>query len=305
MSAIPVIVIVGPTAVGKTALSIAVAEKFSGEIISGDSMQVYKGLDIGTAKVTTEEMHTISHYLIDEVEPQTPFTAAKFQKATKQYIHQIAGRANLPIIVGGTGLYIQSVFYDYNFGTIAEDRTYRKELEKLDNDVLWEQLKALDSLSAERIHANNKQRVIRALEVIKATNKPFSAMHTHKEPVADFRPLYIGLDLPREQLYARINARVELMLQAGLVEEARNLYEQGLDKNLPAMKGIGYKELFAFFEGDISLEAATDQIKQNSRRFAKRQLTWFRNRMDIHWLEADSQMLNNTAEQLITDFLKK
>lgn len=305
MSAIPVIVIVGPTAVGKTALSIAVAEKFSGEIISGDSMQVYKGLDIGTAKVTTEEMHTIPHYLIDEVEPQTPFTAAKFQKATKQYIHQIAGRANLPIIVGGTGLYIQSVFYDYNFGTIAEDRTYRKELEKLDNDVLWEQLKALDSLSAERIHANNKQRVIRALEVIKATNKPFSAMHTHKEPVADFRPLYIGLDLPREQLYARINARVELMLQAGLVEEARNLYEQDLDKNLPAMKGIGYKELFAFFEGDISLEAATDQIKQNSRRFAKRQLTWFRNRMDIHWLEADSQMLNNTAEQLITDFLKK
>lgn len=305
MSAIPVIVIVGPTAVGKTALSIAVAEKFSGEIISGDSMQVYKGLDIGTAKVTTEEMHTIPHYLIDEVEPQTPFTAAKFQKATKQYIHQIAGRANLPIIVGGTGLYIQSVFYDYNFGTIAEDRTYRKELEKLDNDVLWEQLKALDSLSAERIHANNKQRVIRALEVIKATNKPFSAMHTHKEPVADFRPLYIGLDLPREQLYARINVRVELMLQAGLVEEARNLYEQGLDKNLPAMKGIGYKELFAFFEGDISLEAATDQIKQNSRRFAKRQLTWFRNRMDIHWLEADSQVLNNTAEQLITDFLKK
>lgn len=305
MSAIPVIIIVGPTAVGKTALSIAVAEKFSGEIISGDSMQVYKGLDIGTAKVTTEEMHTIPHYLIDEVEPQTPFTAAKFQKATKQYIHQIAGRANLPIIVGGTGLYIQSVFYDYNFGTIAEDRTYRKELEKLDNDVLWKQLKALDSLSAERIHANNKQRVIRALEVIKATNKPFSAMHTHKEPVADFRPLYIGLDLPREQLYARINTRVELMLQAGLVEEARNLYEQGLDKNLPAMKGIGYKELFAFFEGDISLEAATDQIKQNSRRFAKRQLTWFRNRMDIHWLEADSQMLNNTAEQLITDFLKK
>lgn len=305
MSAIPVIVIVGPTAVGKTALSIAVAEKFSGEIISGDSMQVYKGLDIGTAKVTTEEMHTIPHYLIDEVEPQTPFTAAKFQKATKQYIHQIAGRANFPIIVGGTGLYIQSVFYDYNFGTIAEDRTYRKELEKLDNDVLWEQLKALDSLSAERIHVNNKQRVIRALEVIKATNKPFSAMHTHKEPVADFRPLYIGLDLPREQLYTRINARVDLMLQAGLVEEARNLYEQGLDKNLPAMKGIGYKELFAFFEGDISLEAATDQIKQNSRRFAKRQLTWFRNRMDIHWLEADSQVLNNTAEQLITDFLKK
>lgn len=305
MSAIPVIVIVGPTAVGKTALSIAVAEKFSGEIISGDSMQVYKGLDIGTAKVTTEEMHTIPHYLIDEVEPQTPFTAAKFQKATKQYIHQIAGRANLPIIVGGTGLYIQSVFYDYNFGTIAEDRTYRKELEKLDNDVLWEQLKALDSLSAERIHANNKQRVIRALEVIRATNKPFSALHTHKEPVADLRPLFIGLDLPREQLYARINARVEIMLQAGLVEEARNLYEQGLDKNLPAMKGIGYKELFAFFEGDISLKAATDQIKQNSRRFAKRQLTWFRNRMDIHWLEADSQVLNNTAEQLITDFLKK
>lgn len=305
MSAIPVIVIVGPTAVGKTALSIAVAEKFSGEIISGDSMQVYKGLDIGTAKVTTEEMHTIPHYLIDEVEPQTPFTAAKFQKATKQYIHQIAGRANLPIIVGGTGLYIQSVFYDYNFGTIAEDRTYRKELEKLDNDVLWEQLKALDSLSAERIHANNKQRVIRALEVIRATNKPFSALHTHKEPVADLRPLFIGLDLPREQLYARINARVEIMLQAGLVEEARKLYEQGLDKNLPAMKGIGYKELFAFFEGDISLKAATDQIKQNSRRFAKRQLTWFRNRMDIHWLEADSQGLNNTAEQLITDFLKK
>lgn len=305
MSAIPVIVIVGPTAVGKTALSIAVAEKFSGEIISGDSMQVYKGLDIGTAKVTTEEMHTIPHYLIDEVEPQTPFTAAKFQKATKQYIHQIAGRTNLPIIVGGTGLYIQSVFYDYNFGTIAEDRTYRKELEKLDNDVLWEQLKALDSLSAERIHANNKQRVIRALEVIRATNKPFSALHTHKEPVADLRPLFIGLDLPREQLYARINARVEIMLQAGLVEEARNLYEQGLDKNLPAMKGIGYKELFAFFEGDISLKAATDQIKQNSRRFAKRQLTWFRNRMDIHWLEADSQVLNNTTEQLITDFLKK
>lgn len=305
MNAIPVIVIVGPTAVGKTELSIALAKAWNGEIISGDSMQVYKGLDIGTAKITQEEMQGIPHYLINEVTPDVSFTAAKFKQATKNYIHAIDSRDKLPIIVGGTGLYIQSVFYDYSFGESAENPTYRKELEQLNKEVLWQKLKQLDSVSAANIHKNNKQRVIRALEVIKATGSPFSKLQTQQTLIPDFRPFFIGLDLPRELLYAKINTRVEAMVQKGLIEEARMLYNQSLDPKLPAMKGIGYKELFPFFRGEITCEEALMQIKQNSRRFAKRQLTWFRNRMDINWLQANDLNKYEQVARWLNGFLEK
>ncbi|WP_338650881.1 tRNA (adenosine(37)-N6)-dimethylallyltransferase MiaA [Listeria seeligeri] len=302
MSIIPVIVIVGPTAVGKTSLSIELAKKFNGEIISGDSMQVYRGLDIGTAKITTEEMDGTTHYLIDVTEAAEPFTAAKFQTETRLLLESIHNRGKLPIIVGGTGLYIQSVFYDYDFGKSGEDKVYRAELDQLDNDTLWQMLNQLDPKSATLIHENNKRRVIRALEVIHLTGKPFSEYQVHHEPNNRYKPLFLGLDLTREVLYERINDRVNQMFEHGLVEEAKILYDQKLT-DVPAIQGIGYKELFAYFEGNSSLEEAKELIQKNSRHFAKRQLTWFRNRMDINWIQAGTNTTLAVAMEKVTEFL--
>ncbi|AHI55791.1 tRNA (adenosine(37)-N6)-dimethylallyltransferase MiaA [Listeria ivanovii] len=303
MNSIPVIVIVGPTAVGKTSLSIELAKKFDGEIISGDSMQVYRGLDIGTAKITSEEMAGIKHYLIDVTEVEKPFTAAKFQSETKSFLESIHNRGKLPIIVGGTGLYIQSIFYDYDFGQTGGDKAYRAELEQLDNDALWQMLNQLDPKSATLIHENNKRRVIRALEVMHTTGKPFSEHQVHHEPNNRYKPLFLGLDLARDTLYKRINERVNNMFQQGLVEEAKTLYDRKL-ADVPAIQGIGYKELFAYFEGRRSLEEAKELIQKNSRHYAKRQFTWFRNRMDINWIQADTNKTVLEAIEKVNAFLK-
>lgn len=303
LGSIPVIVIVGPTAVGKTSLSIELAKKFNGEIISGDSMQVYRGLNIGTAKITSEEMEGIKHHLIDVTEPAEPFTAAKFQLETRRLIELIHKRGKTPIIVGGTGLYIQSVFYDYDFGNSSGDKAYRLELELLDNDALWQKLNQLDPKSATLIHANNKRRVIRALEVMHSTGKPFSEYQIHHEQNKLYKPLFLGLDLTREILYQRINDRVDEMFKQGLEAEARALYMQKL-VDVPAIKGIGYKELFAYFEGNISLEEAKSLIQKNSRHFAKRQLTWFRNRMDVNWIEANTKTTFTEAIKQVNEFLE-
>lgn len=303
LGSIPVIVIVGPTAVGKTSLSIELAKKFNGEIISGDSMQVYRGLNIGTAKITSEEMEGIKHHLIDVTEPAEPFTAAKFQLETRRLIELIHKRGKTPIIVGGTGLYIQSVFYDYAFGNSSGDKAYRLELELLDNDALWQKLNQLDPKSATLIHANNKRRVIRALEVMHSTGKPFSEYQIHHEQNKLYKPLFLGLDLTREILYQRINDRVDEMFKQGLEAEARALYMQKL-VDVPAIKGIGYKELFAYFEGNISLEEAKSLIQKNSRHFAKRQLTWFRNRMDVNWIEANTKTTFTEAIKQVNEFLE-
>lgn len=277
-----VLVIVGPTAVGKTALSIKLAKSLNGEIISGDSMQVYKHLNIGTAKVTEEERAGIVHHLIDCRELTETYSVADFQKEGRQAIDAITAKGKLPIVVGGTGLYIQALLYDFELGAKDESteirEKYQQFVEKHGNQRLWEVLKEKDELAAETIHFNNQKKVIRALEVFDKTGHSILAPMEKPERLYDY--FLIGLETDRAHLYDRINARVDLMLHQGLLEEAELLY-----KNQPqqSIQGIGYKEFFPYFAGEETLEQATEQVKQNSRRYAKRQLTWFRNRMKTSW----------------------
>lgn len=280
-----VLVIVGPTAVGKTALSVELAKKFNGEIISGDSLQIYKKIDIGTAKISTSEMSGIPHHLIDVIEPTDNYSVADFQKAGRQLITEITERGHLPIIAGGTGLYIQSLLYDYQLGAKEEvvsdvRKKYEELAEKIGKKQLWEYLKEKDPLAAEKIHWNNQRKVIRALEVFEVTG--YSIMTPKEKPQCLYEYCMIGLDTDRKLLYQRIDQRVDQMIAAGLVDEARFVYSLG---EIQASQGIGYKELYPYFKGEITLEEAVEQIKQNSRRYAKRQLTWFRNRLKAQWFD--------------------
>lgn len=280
-----VLVIVGPTAVGKTALSMELAKKFNGEIISGDSLQIYKKLDIGTAKISTSEMRGIPHHLIDVIEPTDNYSVADFQKAGRKLITEITERGHLPIIAGGTGLYIQSLLYDYQLGAKEEvvsdvRKKYEELAGKIGKKQLWEYLKEKDPLAAEKIHWNNQRKVIRALEVFEVTG--YSIMTPKEKPQCLYEYCMIGLDTDRKLLYQRIDQRVDQMIAAGLVDEARFVYSLG---EIQASQGIGYKELYPYFKGEITLEEAVEQIKQNSRRYAKRQLTWFRNRLKAQWFD--------------------
>lgn len=301
-----VIVIVGPTAVGKTKLSIECAKAFSGEIISGDSMQVYKRLDIGTAKIKREEMEGIPHHLIDIKEPEESFSVAEFQAAVRGKIDEISSRGLVPIIVGGTGLYIQSVLNDYQFLEMPSNEALRNELEEAakedKGEKLYQKLTTNDPLSAERIHPNNIRRVIRALEIYYSSGKTMSELQKHQkmEPVYD--NVIIGLTMDREKLYSRINQRVDMMLDEGLLDEVIELFNQGI-KNVQSVQGIGYKELYDFLEGRSDFEEAIELLKQHSRKYAKRQLTWFRNKMDVTWFDMTDQreQLNKTTE--IIDFI--
>lgn len=282
------LVLIGPTAVGKTKTSIMLAKAYNGEIISGDSMQIYKKMDIGTAKIKPSEMEGIPHYLIDIKEPDEPFSAAEFQELVRGKISDIAGRGKLPIIVGGTGLYIQSVLYDYQFSDAPTNDEFRKTLEakveKEGNISLHDQLMAVDPESGSKIHPNNVRRVIRALEVHYCTGKTASEWQSQQQPEPLYNAAVIGLNMDREQLYERINKRVDLMIAEGLVEEVQKLYQMGL-KNCQSIQAIGYKELFEYFDGKITLEQAVEKLKQNSRHYAKRQLTWFRNKMNVKWID--------------------
>lgn len=285
-----VVVIVGPTAVGKTDLSIHLAKKFQGEIISGDSMQVYKGLNIGTAKATKEEQQGVPHFLLDEIEMTDSYSAGDFQISAREYIKEIGKRGHLPIIVGGTGMYIQALLFDFTFGGREDNtkdkealRRYWEEISEIKGkQFVWEHLRHIDPAAAEIIHPNNLKRVIRAIEVMETTGKSIT------EQKADFSDLsgslydvkLIGLTTERELLYERIDHRVELMMKAGLLEEARKVYEI---PDAQSAQGIGYKEFFPYFSNDISLEEAVSRVKRNSRRYAKRQMTWFRNRMEVSW----------------------
>lgn len=281
-----VIVIVGPTAVGKTQLSIELAKKYNGEIISGDSMQIYKGLDIGTAKVTEEEKGSIPHHLIDEKQTSDSYDVSDFKKAASKKIEEISARGKLPIVIGGTGLYIESLLFDVSHGGDAEpDYLFREQMKevakKKGNDSLWNDLKAMDPQAAEKIHPNNVRRVIRALEVYHVTDQKFSVYQAERKKVnALYDSFIIGLNTDRRLLYERINQRVDLMMEKDLIGEARWLWET-VDKDKQSTKGIGYKEFFPYFEGKMELGETVAQIKQNSRRYAKRQLTWFRNRLDV------------------------
>ncbi|MEH7084154.1 tRNA (adenosine(37)-N6)-dimethylallyltransferase MiaA [Neobacillus drentensis] len=282
------LVIIGPTAVGKTKLSIEMAKRYNGEIISGDSMQIYRGMDIGTAKIKQEEMEGIPHYLIDIKEPTENFSVAEFQLLVRAKIDEIAQKGKLPIIVGGTGLYIQSVIYDYQFSDVPGDEAYRLTLEErvkeIGHEALYKELLEVDPDSAAQIHPNNVRRVIRALEIFHLTGKTMQEFQHTQQPDLLYDTAIIGLTMEREKLYERINYRVDIMVEEGLIEEVKRLYQQGL-RDCQSIQAIGYKELFAYFDGKIALDEAIANLKQNSRRYAKRQLTWFRNKMDVVWFD--------------------
>lgn len=285
---VKVVGIVGPTAVGKTALSIQLAKQLNGEIISGDSMQVYRGLDIGTAKITPSEMAGVSHHLINIRNVDDRFSVADFQQLANRKIQEISCRHHLPMVVGGTGFYLQSLTQNLTLGADHFDEQSAKIRQKWHTiaeqqggQFVWNHLNKLDPVAAAQIPVANVRRVIRALEVIQKTGHPFSQQE-QRPALNDF--YLIGLNTDRQKLYQRINQRVDEMVNQGLVAEARSLYQAG-GKNYQSGKGIGYRELFPYFDGEISLEQAIDKIKLDSRHYAKRQLTWFRNKMNVHWFD--------------------
>ncbi|KGM37632.1 tRNA (adenosine(37)-N6)-dimethylallyltransferase MiaA [Streptococcus sinensis] len=290
-----IIVIVGPTAVGKTALSIEVAKRFNGQIISGDSQQVYRGLDIGTAKIRPEEQEGIPHHLLDVREVGESYSAYDFVTEASQTIREIAAQGQLPIICGGTGLYIQSLLEGYHLGGSVSHEdilAYRAQLDTWSDEALFGKIAELGI----EIPQINRRRAMRALEISYLGGQL-------ENNLPDYEALLICLDDERERLYERINQRVDLMMEAGLLEEARWLYEQAPTSQ--ASKGIGYKELFPYFEGQMSLEEAVDKLKQNTRRFAKRQLTWFRNRMSVTFYQVGNPDYKNQVMEAIRKFLDK
>lgn len=275
------LIISGPTAVGKTDASLEIAEKLNGEIINADSMQVYKGMDIGTAKIRKEEMRGIPHHLFDICEPTENFDVSMYQESAKKCIQDIVSRGHLPILVGGTGFYIQAVLYDIDFSGEEPDIAYREELEAIADkegvDYLHNKLQEIDPESADIIHTNNVKRVIRALEFHHTTGTPISEhnkLQREKESPYDFH--YAVLTMPREQLYDRIDMRVDIMLEAGLVDEVRSLLDAGVTRDMTSMQGLGYKEIAAYLEGECTLDDAIYTLKRDTRHFAKRQLTWFK-----------------------------
>lgn len=284
------IILTGPTAVGKTELSIRLAKAVDGEIISADSMQVYKGMDIGTAKITPDEMKGVPHYLVDCMEPFNDFNVTEFQRMAKAAIENIYANGHIPIIVGGTGFYIQSVLYDIEFDSCnSADEEYRESLRIIAKErgaeYLHNMLRQVDPASAEAIHANNIKRVIRALEYYKLTGKPISAHNDEqRKKESPYKYVYFVLNDNRETLYSRIDRRVDIMFENGLEQEVKRLIDSGLTRDMVSMQGIGYKEMFGYFDGEYDLERAKYLIKQDTRHFAKRQLTWFKREHNICWI---------------------
>jgi len=283
-----VVVLIGPTAVGKTNLSIELAKKFDGEIISGDSMQIYKGMDIATAKISKEEMQGVPHHLIDILEPDESFSVAQFQELVRKKITEITSRGKVPFIVGGTGLYIQAVLYDYQFQETATDTAFRTKLEEMAQAegtlTIHDMLNKVDSEAAAAIHHHNVRRVIRALEVFHVTGRKMSDIQREQKQESLYDAALIGLTMERNVLYERINKRVEQMLEIGLLEEVQHFYEKGI-RDCQSLQAIGYKEIYKYYDGLLSLEDSIEELKQNSRRYAKRQLTWFRNKMNVQWFD--------------------
>lgn len=283
------VVLAGPTAVGKTALSISLAKTIGGEIISADSMQVYRHMDIGSAKITLEEMAGIPHFLIDELEPSEEFNVLFFQQRAKCCMEAIYRRGHIPILVGGTGFYIQAVLYDIDFTEKKDDQSLRKklELEAQEKGSQWlhNQLKQVDPVSAENIHFHNVKRVIRALEYYQLTRQPISLHNAQqRSKKSPYAFSYFVLNEDRERLYQKINLRVDRMLEEGLIEEVAALKKSGYDRSFVSMQGLGYKEILAFLEKEITLEEAVFRIKRDTRHFAKRQLTWFKREKEVIWI---------------------
>lgn len=299
------VILTGPTAVGKTKLSIELAKRIGGEIISADSAQVYKYMDIGSAKITTEEMENIPHYLVDELEPKEEFNVVVFQQKTKQYMEEIYKRGHVPILVGGTGFYIQAVLYDIDFSIDDDNHQIRQSLETLAKergaDYLHGELRKIDPASADAIHANNIKRVIRALEYYQLTGQKISEHNEEqKKKVSPYDFSYFVLNDHRDLLYQRIDQRVDEMIRHGLIEEVKNLKNMGYDRSYVSMQALGYKEILSFLDGEITLEEAIYILKRDTRHFAKRQLTWFKREKEVIWVNKPDFAYDNNK---ILDFM--
>lgn len=284
----PLVVLTGPTAVGKTALSIKLAKAIGGEIVSADSMQVYRYMDIGSAKIKPEEMEGVPHHLIDCLEPEEEFHVVRFQSMVREALEGIYERGHVPILTGGTGFYIQAVIYDIDFQENGEDTAYRKSLEALadekGDDYLFEMLGRVDPKSTENIHKHNRKRVIRALEYYHQTNRPISEHNEEqRKKESPYELAYFVLNDDRGLLYERINRRVDLMMEVGLLDEVKDLKDRGCNRHMVSMQGLGYKELLTYLDGECTLEEAIASIKQETRHFAKRQITWFKRERQVDW----------------------
>ena len=303
----PLVILAGPTAVGKTELSIRLAKRINGAIISADSMQVYKYMDIGSAKIMPDEMEGVKHYLIDELDPSDEFNIVRSQQTAKDALKEICANGQIPIIAGGTGFYIQALLYDIDFTHQDSDEAFRKEMAdyaaEYGAEALHEKLKEIDPVSYKTIHANNTKRVIRALEYYRMTGQPISA-HNEQEhqKVSPYNFAYFVLTDDRKHLYDRIDYRVDLMMKKGLVDEVKNLYDMGYHKDMVSMQGLGYKELLSYLDGECSLEEAVYIIKRETRHFAKRQLTWFRRERDVIWLDKSAYQYND--QRILTDMCR-
>ena len=301
------IVVAGPTASGKTRLAIDIAKSVNGEIVNADSMHIYKYMNIGSAKPTLEEQSEAKHHLIDFLEPDEEFSVANYTELAHKVIAEISSRGKIPIMCGGTGLYINSVVNDITFGEIETDYKLREELNELakqhGSQYLLDILKEFDPVSAQRLHPGNLRRIVRAIEFYRTTGIPISEhQEMTKQKESRYEPLMLCVKWDREVLYDRINKRVDIMMNDGLLDEVKRLMEMGYTKELNSMKGIGYKEIIDYFEGNMSLEDTVNLIKQSSRRYAKRQLTWFRRDKRIHWLDANEDFLAEGI-QLCREFI--
>lgn len=303
-----IIVVAGPTATGKTKLAVSLAKRFGGEVISADSMQIYKGMDIGSAKPTPEETEGVKHWLIDEVEPDTPFSVAEYVARAKAYISDIAARGRLPIIAGGTGLYISSLIDNVQFTEGKTDFALREELftlaQERGDETLHAMLTEIDPEAARTIHPNNRKRVVRAIEIFKTTGVTMTEQNARsKAEPSPYEPVMLALTAEREILYDRINRRVDKMAEAGLIDEVRRLRSAGLTADMQSMQGIGYKEVFTYLDGSCGEKECLELVKKNSRNYAKRQLTWFRRDKRYAWFDCMDSALAEKAAQYVKEQL--
>lgn len=307
----PLVVLTGPTAVGKTALSIGLAKRINGEIVSADSIQVYKGMDIGSAKITKEEMDGVKHYLIDVLEPTKDFNVATFKEMAVAAMEEIYSKGKIPIITGGTGFYIQAVLYDIDFTKTQSDGSYRASLEAFAKEhgveALHDKLKEVDEQAAKEIHPNNVKRVIRALEFYQESGGKQISKHneTERQKSSPYQFAYLVLNKDRQVLYKQIEKRIDMMLEAGLVDEVKHLKEMGCTKEMVSMQGLGYKEILAYLNGECTLDEAIYLLKRDTRRFAKRQLTWFRRERDVDFINKDEYSSESEALDKILMILKQ